>query len=247
MAADSAEGPAANGGGSSASTAERILDAAEALFAKRGYYGVTIREVAALSGTELSLTRYHFGSKDDLFRSVIERRARPVTQTSLRALEAALETSGGAPLSLQEVVRTWVVPIATLPQTDKRWSNWLKLMIHSDSLSDRPELLAPIRDAYVPVFAAYLRELVRSGVPEERAGWLLHFIHMMVAHTGYEVYELEKLTKGLCDAADSATLLARVVEFISGGAMAFGSAQSPVARTVAPKAATKKKSARRKP
>ena len=205
------------------STAARILDAAEQLFARRGYYGVSIREVAAASATELSLTRYHFGSKDELFRLVIERRAKPITQATFCALKNAVAANGDDPLSAETIVRTFITPLARLPSEESGWRYYLKLMIHSDTLSDRPDLLKPLREAYKPVFDFYVTELVRGGFPRERANWLMYFIHWMIGHMAFEVYELEQLSEGLCSATDHDTLIQRVMSFSVGGAMALGS------------------------
>ena len=54
---------------------ERILDAAEALFAEHGYDGVTLRQIATRAGVDVALANYHFGKKLDLFQAVFERRA----------------------------------------------------------------------------------------------------------------------------------------------------------------------------
>jgi AcrR family transcriptional regulator len=202
------------------STAERILDAAEQLFATRGYYGASIRDVAELSGTELSLTRYHFGSKDQLFRRVVARRAEPVTLALSESLSAAMKRQPAA-RSVESIVRAFIVPIAALPRLDGRWRNFLKLMINSDSLSERPELLKPLRDAYAPVFDRYVEELVRIGCRRERACWVMHFMHWMLGHIAFEVYELEKLSGGACPSSDYETLVERMSAFVTGGALAL--------------------------
>ena len=51
-------------------TRESILDAAEDLFSKHGFYGVTIREVAREAGVDTALVHYYFGSKRALFDAV---------------------------------------------------------------------------------------------------------------------------------------------------------------------------------
>ena len=222
------------------STATRILDAAESLFSQRGYHGVSIREVAARSSTELSLTRYHFGSKDDLFRSVVARRAAPVTRASFGSLTQALDANKGKPLSIEAIVRAFVTPVISLPMLDEGWRHYLKLMIHSDSLADRPDLLEPLRDAYAPVFTCYVNELVRAGCSRERASWLMYFIHWMLGHAAFEVYELEKLSAGLCDSTDYETRVDRLATFIVGGAHALHGSSS-MGLTAKPPAARKRR------
>ncbi|MDB5985942.1 MAG: transcriptional regulator, TetR family [Nevskia sp.] len=229
------------------STAARILDAAEQLFALRGYHGVSIREVATRSNTELSLTRYHFGSKDELFRRVVARRAGPVTQATFRSLTEALASKRGRPLTVEAIVRAFVMPIATLPMLDAGWRHYLKLMIHSDSLSERPELLEPLRDAYAPVFVRYVDELVRAGYQRERACWLMYFIHWMMGHMAFEVYELEKLSHGLCDSSNHAALVDHLARFIVGGADALRQGELSSARVVIDASRAARKPAKAKP
>ncbi|MFT4212051.1 MAG: helix-turn-helix domain-containing protein [Microbacterium sp.] len=60
-----------------------IIDAASKLFGERGYRAVSLREIAAASGTTHSTLIHHFGSKDELLQEVITRRDEEVaTQVS---------------------------------------------------------------------------------------------------------------------------------------------------------------------
>ncbi len=59
-------------------TAERILDAAEALFAERGYAGTTLRDVANRVDLRIPSLYNHFPSKDALYAAVLERGIGPV-------------------------------------------------------------------------------------------------------------------------------------------------------------------------
>ncbi len=51
----------------------RILDAAERVFAERGYAGGTTREIALQAGIRKRMLFYYFSSKDVLYRAVLER------------------------------------------------------------------------------------------------------------------------------------------------------------------------------
>lgn len=59
------------------STKARILEAAEAIFARRGFEGASTREIAASAGVNISSLHYHWASKETLyvavFRNVFER------------------------------------------------------------------------------------------------------------------------------------------------------------------------------
>lgn len=62
----------------SGGTATRILDAAESLFAKRGFAGVSVREIAGQVGLNQASIYNHFPSKQALYEAVLERGFRPI-------------------------------------------------------------------------------------------------------------------------------------------------------------------------
>jgi AcrR family transcriptional regulator len=79
-----------------AKTAERILDAAEALFAERGYAATTLRDVAAAVGVRNPSLYNHFPSKEALYAAVLERGIRPVFEALARWVERAEHADQGA-------------------------------------------------------------------------------------------------------------------------------------------------------
>ena len=54
-------------------TMRRILDAATEVFARKGFDGTRITEIAEATGLPKANVYYYFGSKDDIYRSVIAR------------------------------------------------------------------------------------------------------------------------------------------------------------------------------
>ncbi len=52
---------------------EAILDAAERLFAEHGREGASLQAIGAAAGVSRGLPSYLFGSKEDLYRAVLER------------------------------------------------------------------------------------------------------------------------------------------------------------------------------
>ena len=55
------------------SAREQILDAAEALFARKGLDATTIKDIGAAAGQNPALLYYYFGSKEELYRAVLQR------------------------------------------------------------------------------------------------------------------------------------------------------------------------------
>jgi AcrR family transcriptional regulator len=61
-----------------AETRERILDAAERMFAQRGFDAATTREIAALSETNVATAYTYFASKEALYAAVLQRAIEPL-------------------------------------------------------------------------------------------------------------------------------------------------------------------------
>ena len=51
---------------------KRILDTAMKLFAKRGFDGVSVREICKIANVNLCMISYHFGGKKELYQAIID-------------------------------------------------------------------------------------------------------------------------------------------------------------------------------
>lgn len=70
-------------------TRERILKAAERLFAERGYDGTSIRAIVAKARVNQAAINYHFDGKDGLYREVLRIAFRAMTEEQLAHAEEA--------------------------------------------------------------------------------------------------------------------------------------------------------------
>jgi AcrR family transcriptional regulator len=93
------------------STRERILDAAESLFASRGFEGAAMRDIAAGASLNPASLYNHFTSKQALFEAVLERGLRP-----LFALLDTLELVDWSPESLDAATDTFIAQLARQPR-----------------------------------------------------------------------------------------------------------------------------------
>lgn len=93
------------------STKQRILGAAETLFARHGFAGASLRQVTAAAKVNLAAVNYHFGSKENLINEVFRRRLDLLNAERLRAL-AAVQSANV--LSLEAVLSAFVRPALEL-------------------------------------------------------------------------------------------------------------------------------------
>ena len=68
------------GNGEEADTARRLIQAGRKLFATRGFDGTSVRALTAAAGTNLGAVTYHFESKEELYRAVLNEVLGPVRE-----------------------------------------------------------------------------------------------------------------------------------------------------------------------
>jgi AcrR family transcriptional regulator len=98
----------------SARTRRRILDRAEGLFARQGYRGVSLREIADASGVRPFTVQHHFRSKAGLYRAVLGRWDGEVRARLSQALAQARDIGGAVENAVEALFelflarRNWV-------------------------------------------------------------------------------------------------------------------------------------------
>ncbi|MEO1777987.1 MAG: TetR/AcrR family transcriptional regulator [Pseudomonadota bacterium] len=155
-------------GGRSDHTRERILDAAEKLFADRGYDGASIRDVAAEAGLQIHSVGYHFGPKEQLFDAVVARRADIMTGLRREALDAARERAEGAAIPIKQLVRDYVSPfIQSASHGDAGWRNYAALMGRLANSPLGTEIIARHYDDTARAYIAELQRALAGADPED--------------------------------------------------------------------------------
>jgi len=85
-------------------TRERILDAAEQVFAEKGLGAAPVRDIAARVGLNPASLYNHFAGKEELYEAVLERGLTPVMQM-LSELLVGQRTTDEDDLAIDKVVR----------------------------------------------------------------------------------------------------------------------------------------------
>ena len=88
---------------SETSTQDRLLDAAEVLFADQGF-STSLRSITASAGVNLAAVNYPCGSKDVLIQEVFARRLEPLNRERLRLLDELESAEPDVVPSLERIV-----------------------------------------------------------------------------------------------------------------------------------------------
>lgn len=206
----------------SRTTADRILDAAEEVFAQQGYFAASIRGIAKVAGVEFSLAHYHFGTKDVIFRAVVSRRADGICAMLDHSL--VLASRSPSAMSIEGVIEAMVGPaIDCLASQDPGWENYLRLLGGLGTIAGRPDLLDSWRDRYVPTVARYEQALHDAlahefpGFDSQCVAWGLHFLQCLLGH-GLLDLGVTRYVGGKADeATDWVALRRHLVWHVAGG------------------------------
>ena len=203
-----------------AETLELILNAAELLFSKHGFYGVTLKDVAQVVGVHTSLLHYYFENKQSLFDAVLMRRAPVTIARRKEAMEAYDLETGGKP-TVEGALRAFLDSDLDLYiNGDDGWKNYAAM---GAQISNTPAWGAEIMDRLFDPLVLQLITLLKKALPDaadEDIFWGYNFVTgalmLTVARTG----RIDKLSGGLCNSDDYEAVKTRMATFMAAGLIA---------------------------
>lgn len=116
-------------------TRERLILAAERLFAERGIWSVSLREIGAAAGQRnTSAAQYHFGSKEALVVAIFEYRMAAINDRRLQML-AEMQAQGRAE-QLRSLLEAFVYPLAhSVTKPESHYGRFLSQLTVDPNLS----------------------------------------------------------------------------------------------------------------
>lgn len=167
---------------------ERILEAAERLFALNGFQCTSIAQLTCEAKVNQAAVNYHFGSKRALIERVVERRLPLISQQCMEELRKIKKTTvqQARQPDIKEVLRAFIQPALTSGGTIQTGGYFLLIAGRAFYYSD---------DTIRNLFARHLKpnvqlflELMRNACPnvsERVLLWRIHFAMGSLAHAMY--------------------------------------------------------------
>lgn len=138
-------------------TRARIMDAAEQVFARHGYDGASIREIAAVADVQGALVNHHGGSKEELFWRVVARRADILSDARVAALQAR---KARGPLTVHAVMECFFAPYFERADVGGRqWQAYARLVAVVSSDPRWKDLAAICFDPTATLFVDEIAQL----------------------------------------------------------------------------------------
>lgn len=212
-------------------TRQRILDAAELLFAERGFHSVSVRDITAAAGVDVALINYHFGSKQLLFESVFMRRAELLNAERMLRLEAVVQRAHPRAPEPEDIIDAFTHPL--LDRSERGGPGWKAYFALIAQVNNSTEFGGLMMTRYFdPVVHAFIAALRRAfpRCDDRELYWSYQFLSGALTLTFAETGRIDNLSQGACRSSDLDAVHQRLVPYVTAGFRALcgpraGSAQ----------------------
>ena len=212
-------------------TRERILSAAQKLFAEKGYDSTSVRDITTDAECNVASVNYHFGGKENLYLETFRATLKPLREQRLLILGELLDRSP-AP-ALEEFLESFAEGFID-PLVDQELGQRFMALVTREMFDPRLPREVFLSEFIQPVMERALAALEKSGPPMAMedarlclmamVGQLLHALkaHHLFTHDGSDVVP-----------ADLATYIPHFVRFAAGGIRACSDSTVPELEGVA--------------
>jgi AcrR family transcriptional regulator len=200
---------------SRADTQQRLLDAAEELFAGRGYFGVSVREITQHAGVRLAAVSDQFGGKEGLFRAVLLRRIQPLNEDR-RARLAALSHKGSRTRRLRALIEAFTEPMLDCAG-DPGWRHYFRFIAQLANSGHPIQML--VAEEFNGIAADFIHHLATLFPTADDAAIHDAYLHLAAAatHTFSDNLRLDSLSGGRLHTEDIAERHRALIAFAEGG------------------------------
>lgn len=203
-----------------AATEKLILDTAENLFSQRGYFGVTIKDVADAMGIHPALIHYYHSGKKALFDAVFQRRVDYAVVARTAGLDDYEREAGPHP-TVEGALRAYYDgAFDVYIKGDKGWRAFGRIF---SQVNNAPGYGAEKMDTWFDPLVLRLIELLQRALPEADPRdlfWSFQFTSgaysLILSNTG----RIDRLSDGMCASNDFEAVRERFVTFMAAGFMA---------------------------
>lgn len=196
------------------STKERILSAAEELFAVHGFSGTSLRQVTSRADVNLAAVNYHFGSKENLVNEVFRRRLDELSAQRLEALAGALDAPGPR---LERILAAFIQPALALGSDRQGGAAFVRVLARA--FAEKNERLRRfLSEHYGHVLREFARALAAElpGLDKQQLYWRLDFIAGALTYAMAD-FGLIKRPPGTSERAHSRQAAEQLIAFAAAG------------------------------
>jgi len=200
-------------------TKQSILDAAEFLFATKGFRGTSLRAITGKANVNVAAVNYHFGSKESLLKEVIKRRILPLNQIRRRRLDEVRETAKkrGKTPDTKDILYAFIQPTLQFRETEPGAKEFVTFI--GRSFADPDNTVRKVFVQFIKPMFQLLQEALCEALPQSTRNqifWRLQFTMGALFHTMHICSDvtMEQLN---IDALDAETLTDLIIPYVTAG------------------------------
>lgn len=195
------------------STKDRILGAAEELFAQFGFAGTSLRQVTSHADVNIAAVNYHFGSKENLVNEVFRRRMDEMSQQRLAGLKLAMKEHPG---ELEPILAAFVEPALAIAQ-DRHGSAFARMVARA--YAEKNDALRKFLSEH---YGHVLREFAKAisaclpGLAKDSLYWRLDILVGALTYAMAD-FGLIRRPSGVTEAAHRERAARELIRFAAAG------------------------------
>ncbi|MBY5991894.1 TetR/AcrR family transcriptional regulator [Ferrimonas balearica] len=201
-------------------TKHRILDAAERLFAERGFSETSLRLITGKAEVNLASVNYHFGSKKELIQAVL---ARYLDRFMPAVNEAFIELEKQPEIALHEIFDAMVQPMLDLDELRSQGTAIFLQLLGRGYIESQGHLRWFVTTHYGDVLSR-VSSLVHKAaphLPQVEVFWRLHFTLGTVVFTMSSFDALSDIARADFDQNNNIeTVIRRIIPYMAAGVAA---------------------------
>ena len=196
------------------STKDRILGAAEELFAQFGFAGTSLRQVTSRADVNIAAVNYHFGSKENLVNEVFRRRMDEMSAQRLSQLRSAVAQS---PCELEAVLGAFVAPALALAQDRHGGGAFIRVIARAYA-EKNDSLRRFLSDQYGHVLREFAKAIAGCvpALSKEELYWRLDFLSGALTYAMAD-FGMIKRPSGVSEAAHRERAARELIRFAAAG------------------------------
>lgn len=196
------------------STKDRILGAAEELFAQFGFSGTSLRQVTSRADVNIAAVNYHFGSKENLVNEVFRRRMDDMSVQRLSALKIAIEQHPG---ELEPILAAFVEPALAIAQDRHGGGAFIRVIARAYA-EKNDGLRKFLSDHYGHVLREFAKAIAGClpGLTKEALYWRLDFLAGSLTYAMAD-FGLIKRPSGITETAHRQCAARELIRFAAAG------------------------------
>ncbi len=201
-------------------TKVKILDAAETLFAAKGFRGTTMRAITDKADVNLAAVNYHFGSKQSLLEEVIKRRIIPLNSIRKEKLEEVRDIArkkGRVP-DIKLVMYAFIEPTLRFKDSSPGARNFFTFI--GRSFTDPDNTVRHVFLKFIKPIFQLLSEITSEALPHlprEQIFWRLMFSMGSLFHTINVCGNMKGDFMGMKCETDTESLVNLIIPFVTAG------------------------------